>query len=58
MTQDAYREQVFPADQFLYGKGELAATTLTFDPLRGHVRVRFLDVDGGVLFDQVIDRST
>ena len=57
-TQDAYREQVFPADQFLYGKGELAATTLTFDPLRGRVRIRFVDVDGGVLFDQTIDRDT
>jgi alkaline phosphatase D len=57
-SQDDYREQVFPADQFLYGRGELAATTLTFDPLRGQVRVRFVDVDGGTLFDQVIDRAT
>jgi alkaline phosphatase D len=57
-TQDDLREQVFPADQFVYGRGELAATTVTFDPLRGEVRVRFVDVDGGTLFDRVIDRST
>lgn len=57
-SQDEYREQVFPTDQFLYGRGELAATTVTFDPLREQVRVRFVAVDGAVLFDRVIDRAT
>lgn len=50
--QEEYREEVFPAAQFAYGKGALAATTIWFDPLTDSVRVVFRDVDGAVLFDE------
>jgi len=52
-AQEEYREQVFPADQFPYGRGKLAATLLTFDPLARTVRIRFLDGGTGEpLFDE------
>lgn len=57
-SQSEYREDVFPADQFFYGRGDLASTTLTFDPLRGEVRVRFVGVDGTVYFDEAITRRS
>ncbi len=48
-----YREEVFPSSQFLYGKGRLAATFLTFNPLHNAVRVRYVDAaTGEVLFDE------
>ncbi len=50
-----YTPLIFPEEQFLYGKGRLSATTLTFDALSGGVRVQFLDAeDESVLFDDVI----
>lgn len=52
------RPLVFPDDQFLYGKGALAQTFLTFDPLAGEVRVRFLRANGEVLYDDVITPET
>jgi hypothetical protein len=52
------RDQIFPDDQFLYGRGALAATTLRFDPIAGTVQIRFVDEDGGVLFDQTLDRTS
>lgn len=55
--REEYREDVFPADQFFYGEGRIAATTMTFDPLRDLVRVRYLGVDGEVLFDQEIAKE-
>jgi phosphodiesterase/alkaline phosphatase D-like protein len=52
-AQEEYRESVFPADQFPYGRGKLAATLLTFDPYTGKVRIRFVDGGSGeVLFDE------
>jgi alkaline phosphatase D len=56
-TQDGYQEQIFPSDQFLYGAGKLAATTLTFDPIEDRVHVKYVGVDGDVLFDQKIKKS-
>lgn len=53
--QPEYREDVFPAKQFVYGKGRLAATFLTFDATEDNVRVRFVDAaNGDVLFDRKI----
>lgn len=56
-SREEYREDVFPADQFFYGEGRIAATTLAFDPLRDLVRVRYLDAEGTVLFDQEIAKD-
>lgn len=53
--QPEYREDVFPSSQFLYGRGRLAATFLTFDPLENQVHIRFVDAaNGDVLFDRKI----
>lgn len=50
-----YGPLIFPEDQFLYGKGRLAATTLVFNPFSGGVRVKFIDADDeSVLFDDTI----
>ncbi|MFZ9886972.1 MAG: alkaline phosphatase D family protein [Myxococcota bacterium] len=55
---EEYRQEVFPSSQFLYGKGALAATFLTFDPVRDVVRVRFVAADSGVvLFDEELSRE-
>jgi phosphodiesterase/alkaline phosphatase D-like protein len=52
-AQDEYRESVFPADQYTYGRGKLAATLLTFDPYSGKVRIRFIDgANGETLYDE------
>lgn len=49
------KEDVFPSNQFLYGRGRMAVTTLSFDPILDGVRVRFIDGDSGeVLFDQLV----
>jgi alkaline phosphatase D len=56
-TQDGYREDVFPAAQFFYGSGRMAATTLRFDPLTDSVRVRYVGTDGEVLFDEAIEKG-
>jgi alkaline phosphatase D len=56
--QDGYREQVFPSSQFFYGDGVLAATTLAFDPIHDRVRVRYIGLDGEVLFDHTITRRS
>jgi alkaline phosphatase D len=50
--QENLREQVFPAGQFFYGAGTIASTTMTFDPRRNLVRVRFVDTAGNVLIDR------
>jgi phosphodiesterase/alkaline phosphatase D-like protein len=56
-TQPEYAEEVFPSSQFFYGRGQLAATTLTFDPRNDVVRVRFFGTDGTVLFDEDIAKE-
>lgn len=56
-SREEYREDVFPSEQFFYGEGKIAATTLAFDPLRDLVRVRYLDAEGTVLFDQEIAKD-
>lgn len=46
---------VFPPSMFRYARGAIAATMLTFDPLRNTVRVRFIDAeDDEVLFDEYL----
>lgn len=52
------REDVFPAAQFAYGEGKLAATRLCFDPGSDSVRIKFSAPDGSVLFDQSISRDS
>lgn len=52
------REEVFPAAQFRYGEGILAATRLRFDPDRDDVRIRFTGVDGTVLYDESLSRRS
>lgn len=50
-----YGPLIFPEEQFLYGKGRLAATTLLFNPFSGGVRVKFIDAaDESILFDDTI----
>ncbi len=50
------RPDVFPDDQFFYGRGKIAATMLTFDPIADEVRVVFKDGNTGeVLYDGVLD---
>lgn len=50
---EEYREEAFPSSQFAYGKGRIAATFLTFNPVHDSVRVRFLDGETGeVLYDE------
>jgi len=52
-------EEIFPADQFLYWRGNIAMTLLTFDPLRDEVRIRFVDAaTNETLFDQVVSRRS
>jgi alkaline phosphatase D len=51
------RERICPPRQFDFLGLEFAATTLTFDPARDEVRVRFLDVEGKVLFDRALKES-
>lgn len=56
--QEEYREQVFPAAQFEYGRGRLAATLLTFDPREDRVRVRFIDAETDeTLYDAWLSRD-
>lgn len=51
-SDDSY-DEIFPDDQFLYGKGKIAATFLVFDPQNDRVRVRFVDPeDNTTLFDR------
>ncbi|MFO0727247.1 MAG: alkaline phosphatase D family protein [Myxococcota bacterium] len=57
------RASVFPSQQFLYGSGIWpAATTITLDPLRDEVRVRFVDARpgtrGAVLFDGYLPKDS
>jgi len=52
------REDVFPAAQFRYGEGILAATRLRFDPDSDDVRIRFTGVDGAVLYDETLSRRS
>lgn len=57
--QDEYREDVFPARQFTYGKGRLAATFLELDPEGDRVRVQFLDATTGEpLYDEWLSRRS
>jgi alkaline phosphatase D len=48
-------EVVFPPNQFLYARGGIAATMLTFDPIRDGVRVRYIEPGTDeVLFDEFL----
>ena len=50
-----YGPLIFPEEQFRYGRGILSATTLTFNPISGGVRVKFVAAeDREVLFDELI----
>lgn len=55
---EAYKEQVFPAAQFKYGRGKIAGTLLDFDPSAGTVRVRYTAADGETLFDESLTIAT
>ena len=53
------REDVFPANQFVYGASNTeVATTLTFDPFTNTVHARFVDaINGDVLFDGTLSED-
>lgn len=50
------REKIAGADQFKYFSGAFAATLLTFDVERDAVRIRFIDTEEKVLFDQWVSQ--
>jgi alkaline phosphatase D len=51
---EAQYARAFPAEQVVYASPNLAYTTFEFDPAASAVRVRFVDMNGVVVFDRTL----